>query len=109
MLKDLQGFAKALATKSVLRMFLVEYLWQEVMINKYNAPKSIKSWIKEPRKSYSGGSMVWKTMEELSLSQDYEWKNNETGVRCIGWKSMCFSCVQGTFGSFRQEKYIYSL
>lgn len=68
MLKDLQGFAKALATKSVLRMFLVEYLWQEVMINKYNAPKSIKSWIKEPRKSYSGGSMVWKTMEELSLS-----------------------------------------
>ena len=59
-LKNIFLFVKSLASKGGWRLLKYETLWTHVMIHKYLALDSVEDWIRNPRKSYAGGSVIWK-------------------------------------------------
>ena len=61
-LKDIFLFSKALATKGGWRMVKTDSLWTRVIKQKYLFGESITDWIRNPRKSHLGGSVIWKAI-----------------------------------------------
>ena len=59
-LKNIFLFVKSLASKGGWILIKYENLWMDVMIHKYLALDSVEDWIRNPRKSYAGGSVIWK-------------------------------------------------
>ena len=61
-LKNFFLFAQALAAKGEWRLISTESLWTQVIAQKYLFPDSIKDWIRNPRKTHRGGSVIWKAV-----------------------------------------------
>ena len=61
-LKNIFLFAKYLAAKGGWRLLKTVSLWTKVIIQKYIAPDSIENWIRSPRKTHTGGSVIWKAV-----------------------------------------------
>jgi ribonuclease HI len=61
-LKNIFLFSKALAAKSCWRLISVSSLWSLVVSQKYISPASIEDWIRNPNKSATNGSIIWKAM-----------------------------------------------
>jgi len=61
-LKNIFLFSKALAAKAGWRLLATPSLWQKVMIQKYIAPESVESWIRNPIKNKRGISVIWKAI-----------------------------------------------
>jgi len=59
-LKNIFLFAQALAAKGGWRMLKTDSLWTRVIKRKYLALGSILDWVRNPRKSHRGGSVIWK-------------------------------------------------
>ena len=57
-LKNIFLFTKALAAKGGWRLVKTTSLWTRVIKQKYLPEESIEAWIRNPRKSHSGGSMI---------------------------------------------------
>ena len=61
-LKNIFLFTKDLAAKGGWRLVKTTSLWTRVIKQKYLPEESIEAWIRNPRKSHSGGSMIWKAV-----------------------------------------------
>jgi len=61
-LKNIFLFSRALAAKVGWRMLSTPSLWQKVVVQKYIAPASVESWIRNPVKNKQGISVVWKAV-----------------------------------------------
>jgi len=61
-LKNIFLFSKALAAKGGWRLLKTNSLWTRVIKRKYLPEESIEEWIRNPRKSHLGGSMIWKAV-----------------------------------------------
>jgi len=61
-LKNIFLFSKALAAKGGWRLLKTDSLWSRVIKQKYLAEEGIEDWIRNPRKSHVGGSMIWKAV-----------------------------------------------
>ena len=61
-MKNIFLFAQALAAKGGWRLINVDSLWTQVITQKYIAPFSIVDWIRNPRKSFAGGPVIWKAL-----------------------------------------------
>jgi len=61
-LKNIFLFSKALAAKGGWRLLKTNSLWSRVIKHKYLSEESVEDWIRNPRKSHVGGSMIWKAV-----------------------------------------------
>jgi len=61
-LKNIFLFAHALAAKGGWRLIKTTSLWTRVIKQKYLPNESMEDWIRKPRKSHSGGSVIWKAV-----------------------------------------------
>ena len=61
-LKDIFLFSKALAAKGGWRLVKSSSLWTRVIKQKYLTRLNITDWIRNPRKSHTGGSVIWKAI-----------------------------------------------
>ena len=61
-LKNILLFAKALVTKGEWKIIKMVSLWTQVIAQKYIFPDSIEDWIRNPRKTHGGGSVIWKAV-----------------------------------------------
>ena len=61
-LKDIFLFSKALAAKGGWRLVKSSSLWMRVIIQKYLPGERLVDWIRNPRKSHTGGSVIWKVI-----------------------------------------------
>jgi len=61
-LKNIFLFHKALAAKGGWRLLKSTSLWTRVIKMKYFPEDSIEDWVRNPRKSHQGGSMIWKAV-----------------------------------------------
>ena len=61
-LKDIFLFSKALAAKGGWRLVKTSSLWTRVIKKKYIPHESLIDWIRNPRKTHSGGSVIWKAI-----------------------------------------------
>ena len=61
-LKDIFLFSKALAAKGGCRLVKTSSLWTRVIKQKYIPSESLLDWIIKPRKTHSGGSVIWKAI-----------------------------------------------
>jgi len=61
-LKNIFLFSKALAAKGGWRLLKTNSLWSRVIKQKYLAEESIEDWMRNPRKTHMGGSMMWKAV-----------------------------------------------
>ena len=57
-LENIFLFARALVAKGGWRLISSKNLWSKVMIQKYLAPGTVEDWIRNPRKSHVGGSVI---------------------------------------------------
>ena len=75
-LKNIFLFAQALAAKGGWRLIKTYSLWTRVIKQKYFPLESIEHWIRNPRKTHTGGSVIWKavvksfSLIETNLSWD---------------------------------------
>jgi len=61
-LKNIFLFSQALAAKGGWRLIKTDSLWTRVIKHKYLTNISIEDWIRSPRKSHKGGSVIWKAV-----------------------------------------------
>jgi len=61
-LKNIFHFAKALAAKGGWRIIKADNLWTRVIRHKYLSHGSVEDWVRNPRKSHRGGSVIWKAL-----------------------------------------------
>ena len=61
-LKNIFLFSKSLAAKMGWRLISTTSLWTEVISQKCISPRSILEWIRDPNKSHTGGSIIWKAL-----------------------------------------------
>ena len=61
-LKDIFLFSKALVAKGGWRLLKCSNLWTRVLKQKYIFGESLLDWIRNPRKSHVGGSVIWKAI-----------------------------------------------
>ena len=61
-LKDIFLFSKALVAKGGWRLVKTSSLWTRVIKKKYIPHESLIDWIRNPRKTHTGGSVIWKAI-----------------------------------------------
>jgi len=61
-LKNIFLFSKALAAKGGWRLLKTNSLWTRVIKQKYLPEENIEDWVRNPRKSHQGGSLIWKAV-----------------------------------------------
>ena len=70
-LKDIFLFSKALAAKGGWRLLKSNSLWSRVIKQKYLPNVSLLEWIRNPRKTHLGGSVIWKAIvKSFHLNED---------------------------------------
>lgn len=70
-IQSFSPFLESLAIKVMRRVLFIEVLWQSVMKWKYIEPSILEDWIRYPRKSFSGGSIVCKeVVKDFSIIGD---------------------------------------
>ena len=113
-LKNIFLFAKALATKGGWRLIHLESIWMQVIIHKYLAPKMVEEWIRNPKKTHAGGSVIWKAVVKSFnlIGPNLAW--NVGNGRCV-WIGVdpWVGCTQKhilpahTVASLRERNIIY--
>lgn len=61
-LKNTFLFSKSVASKMGWTLISITSLWTTVISQNYIAPRSILEWIRDPNKTYKGGSIIWKEL-----------------------------------------------
>ena len=70
-LKNIFHFSIDLVAKCGWRLISTTSPWTEVIAQKYISPSSMIEWIRNPQKSYRGGSVLWKAIiKSFSLIGD---------------------------------------